>query len=400
MRKLINTLRQSFKISVQNIITNKMRSFLTMLGIIIGVGSVIGLITIVQGATSSIINQFSELGAGVLTISAPGTAMKSGLTDDDLQQLLKADGVIGISPQVSAGTSAVSQGKLYDSVVVNGYSDAYFAHNSVLESGRALMAADMSGSVNVCIVDHDFIENIMKGQQVIGGSVHLGGTEYQIVGIMADSNSVFSMFNDNSGIDGTVIIPYRNALRMSGSKNVTSVEVYLDTDADTSDIEKQLREILDQIYNKADNAYSVINMESLLDTMNTVRTMLSTMLGGIASIALLVGGIGIMNMMLVSVSERTKEIGLRKALGAEPSRIQAQFLLESVILSVIGGLIGVVFGLLIAYIGAIALETDFALSPGAILLGLGFSAGVGIIFGWAPARRASRLNPIDALRSE
>ena len=137
-----------------------------------------------------------------------------------------------------------------------------------------------------------------------------------------------------------------------------------------------------------------------METMNSIQTTMSTMLGGIASIALLVGGIGIMNMMLVSVTERTKEIGLRKALGAEPARIQAQFLIESIVLSVIGGLIGVVLGLLIAFGASVALDSTFSISFSAIGLGVGFSLAVGVIFGWAPARRASKLNPIDALRSE
>ena len=187
---------------------------------------------------------------------------------------------------------------------------------------------------------------------------------------------------------------------MSWSKNVTSLDIYVEDGVSNAEVEERLRETLDKIYNHTENAFQVMNMDSLMDTMNSVSSMLSTMLGGIAGIALVVGGIGIMNMMLVSVSERTKEIGLRKALGAEPSRIQTQFLLEAVILSVFGGMIGVGLGCLIAFVGARLMDTSFAISPSAIALGLGFSAAVGIIFGWAPARRASRLNPIDALRAE
>ena len=209
-----------------------------------------------------------------------------------------------------------------------------------------------------------------------------------------------SYYMDTSDLDGSVIIPYRNALTMSGAANVTSLDVYIADGYSNSEVESNLRRVLDNIYNGADNAYSVIDLESLMSSMDTVEGMMTTMLGGIASIALLVGGIGIMNMMLVSVTERTKEIGLRKALGAEPIRIQMQFLIESITLSLLGGLIGVAFGMLIAFAGAKALKSNFTISPGAILLGVGFSAVVGIIFGWAPARRASRLNPIDALRSE
>ncbi len=400
MRRLINTVRQSFRISVQNIITNKMRSFLTMLGIIIGVAAVIGLITLVQNATSSILGQFSELGAGTLSVSAPGTAMKSGLTDADLQTIMDVPGVRGVSPQVSGATAAVYDARVYENVSVTGRNELYFAYNDVIESGRGLNASDMSGNINVCIIDQDFLKNVFRNGEALGKRVRLNGAEYLVVGVQKKDNSIFAAYSDRSSLDGSVIIPYKNALTMSWSKNVTSLDIYVEEGTTNAEVEERLRETLDKIYNHTENAFQIINMDSLMDTMNSVSSMLSTMLGGIAGIALVVGGIGIMNMMLVSVSERTKEIGLRKALGAEPSRIQTQFLLEAVILSVFGGLIGVGFGCLIALVGARLMETSFAISPSAIALGLGFSAAVGIIFGWAPARRASRLNPIDALRAE
>ena len=400
MRRLINTVRQSFRISVQNIITNKMRSFLTMLGIIIGVAAVIGLITLVQNATSSILGQFSELGAGTLSVSAPGTAMKSGLTDADLQTIMDVPGVRGVSPQVSGATAAVYDARVYENVSVTGRNELYFAYNDVIESGRGLNASDMSGNINVCIIDQDFLKNVFRNGEALGKRVRLNGAEYLVVGVQKKDNSIFAAYSDRSSLDGSVIIPYKNALTMSWSKNVTSLDIYVEEGTTNAEVEERLRETLDKIYNHTENAFQIINMDSLMDTMNSVSSMLSTMLGGIAGIALVVGGIGIMNMMLVSVSERTKEIGLRKALGAEPSRIQTQFLLEAVILSVFGGLIGVGFGCLIALVGARLMDTSFAISPSAIALGLGFSAAVGIIFGWAPARRASRLNPIDALRAE
>ncbi len=400
MRRLINTVRQSFRISVQNIITNKMRSFLTMLGIIIGVAAVIGLITLVQNATSSILGQFSELGAGTLSVSAPGTAMKSGLTDADLQTIMDVPGVRGVSPQVSGATAAVYDARVYENVSVTGRNELYFAYNDVIESGRGLNTSDMSGNINVCIIDQDFLKNVFRNGEALGKRVRLNGAEYLVVGVQKKDNSIFAAYSDRSSLDGSVIIPYKNALTMSWSKNVTSLDIYVEEGTTNAEVEERLRETLDKIYNHTENAFQIINMDSLMDTMNSVSSMLSTMLGGIAGIALVVGGIGIMNMMLVSVSERTKEIGLRKALGAEPSRIQTQFLLEAVILSVFGGLIGVGFGCLIALVGARLMDTSFAISPSAIALGLGFSAAVGIIFGWAPARRASRLNPIDALRAE
>lgn len=393
-------LSQSFKMSIQNIKSNKMRSFLTMLGIIIGVASVIGLITIVQSVTNSVMGEFSGMGAGTLTVTANGTALKEGLSDSDVESLKKIDNVEGVSPTASLMTTAVFQGEAYKKVSVEGKAAVYFTHNAdTIQAGRAFTEQDMSGTSMVCIVDNDFIKKVMLGRQVLGSVIKLDGYDYTIVGIKADDDSLMGGYTDTSNLDGTVMIPYKNALTMSGKQNVTSLEVYASGD-NSSQVEKDLRSALDNVYNNADNSYSIFNMESLMDTMKSIESMMSTMLGGIASIALLVGGIGIMNMMLVSVSERTKEIGLRKALGAEPFRIQAQFLIESIVLSMLGGVIGVIFGMLIAYIASIALKTTFSISLSAIAIGVGFSAGVGIVFGWAPARRASRLNPIDALRSE
>lgn len=391
---------QSFKMSIKNIRSNKMRSFLTMLGIIIGVGAVIALITIVQGVTDSIMNEFTGLGAGTISVSAPGTALKSGLTEADLETLKNVPGVKAVNSTVSVMTSAVADGEVYDKVSIDGESAVYFQNNDVIESGQALSAADMSGDSYVCIVDHSFIDNCLWGKKVLGSTILLDGYEYTVIGVRKKDDSVMGAMTDTSSYDGTVIVPYRNALKMSGARNITGVDVYSEEGASSDAVVSNLRDALDSIYNDADNAYSVFSMDSLLSTMNTVKTMLQTMLGGIASISLVVGGIGIMNMMLVSVSERTKEIGLRKALGAEPMRIQMQFLIEAVVLSVFGGIIGVIIGEIVAYVGAVMLKTTYSASVSAIMLGLGFSLAVGIVFGWAPARRASRLNPIDALRAE
>lgn len=398
-------IRQSMKMALQNIVGNKMRSFLTMLGIVIGVASVIGLITIVQSATGSIMSEFESLGAGTISVTAQGTLTHHGLSEKDLEKLRNLDGVDAIAPSASLSTSAVYNNNVVKNIEVDGEDAVYFQHNQeTLQSGRIFNTAEADGETNVAIVDTDFISNVLNGNGALGTEFILNGYHYKIIGIKAKDTNVSSFFTGSS-TKGTVIVPYKNALKMSSLKNVTSISVYYTEDNITSSqLQEELKKALNDIFgtdeDNADQAYSVISMDSLMDTMSTIETMLSTMLGGIASIALVVGGIGIMNMMLVSVSERTKEIGLRKALGAEPARIQMQFLIESITLSLMGGFIGIVLGIVIALVGTKLLNTSFQISYGAIALGAGFSAAVGIIFGWMPARRASRLNPIDALRSE
>ena len=209
-----------------------------------------------------------------------------------------------------------------------------------------------------------------------------------------------SMMYDSNDLTGTILVPYKNALAMTGNGKVNSLEVYIEDGAQMDKVEERLRATMKNLYNENEDFFSVYNFSSLMDIVGSVSGMMSGLLGGIASISLLVGGIGIMNMMLVSVSERTKEIGLRKALGATPGRIQLQFMIESIVLSLVGGFIGICLGEGIAMIAAKLMQTKFVLSASAILLGFGFSAAVGIIFGWMPAKRASELNPIDALRAE
>jgi len=221
-----------------------------------------------------------------------------------------------------------------------------------------------------------------------------------VVGVLNEGAMQDAMTQAMGGSrDGKLIIPYTTAMKVSGLNTISSVEVYIDDTDLTNQVILDAESVLGRAFNYKDDSFRIINLESLLDTMNTMMGMLTTMLAGIASIALLVGGIGIMNMMLVSVTERTTEIGLRKALGARPGSIQQQFLLESIVLSLIGGVLGILMGLGISAVLAVVMDTAFIVFPSAIALGVGFSAGVGIIFGWMPARKASRLNPIDALRS-
>ena len=203
-----------------------------------------------------------------------------------------------------------------------------------------------------------------------------------------------SMFSGSPDI----LIPYTTALKLNSTSDVTSLTVYLAQGWDSAGATEVLESTLDEMFSYEEDTYEITTMDSLESTMESMTSMMAALLGGIASIALLVGGIGIMNMMLTSVTERTTEIGLKKALGAKPRQIQAQFLIESFILSVSGGIIGTLIGLAVSFGLCKAMGASFSVSRGAIALGVGFSALVGIVFGWAPARKASKLNPIDALR--
>lgn len=399
----MDILKQSISMSIKNIRTNKMRSFLTTLGIIIGVTAVIALITIVHGVYDSVMGQFSELGANTITVSVTGNAMKTGISDSDIENIEALKYVNGTSPSVTTTATVMYEGSK-NTVTVQGRSDAYFRNTTTnLVLGRELTSLEMDGSVYTCIIDRDCAQTFFLGTNPLGQTLKLNGYTYTVVGLTDDGsdddNSSFNSFGQSSGSAGTVIIPYRNALRMTSSGNITSLEVYVSDTRYSDAVTAAVENMLSESFSNDSDSYNVTNIDSLIQSMETTENMLMAMLGGIASISLLVGGIGIMNMMLVSVSERTKEIGLRKALGAEPSRIQMQFLLESIFLSLTGGFVGVILGLIISYVASTLMSTTFEIQMSAILLGVGFSAAIGIIFGWVPARRASRLNPIDALRN-
>ena len=397
----LGMIKQSVIMSVQNIVSNKMRTFLTTLGIIIGVGAVIALITTVSAVTDYMMNEFSSLGAGTLTITAPGTTLKYGLSENDLAEIESMENVKGIAPSVSVAAKVVRNDYVSDDVTVTGKNDVYFQKNDEMVTyGRAFTPQDMDGTVNVCLIDDELAKTFFLGEDPLGKTIRVGGITYTVVGLCDPDDTMTAMMVGITESDGTIYIPYKNALNMNGVNKVNSLEVYIEDTDETDALVDRIEAYLDNTFNDADNAYSLINMESLVDMMDTMSDMMTKLLAGIASISLMVGGIGIMNMMLVSVTERTREIGLRKALGAEPKIIQLQFLIESVILSLIGGIIGILTGEILSYVALNAIGTEFTVNLSAIALGFGFSLAVGVVFGWAPARKASRLNPIDALRSE
>ena len=386
------------RMSLDNIRGNKVRSFLTLLGIMIGVTAVIALISTISGVSGSLASSFNSMGAGRLSVSVTGSDLKSGMTPEDLAEVTVLDSVEGVVPSVSLN-GRVSYGKTVETnVSVSGRNAYYFQSNpDMILQGRALNFIDDDNSTYVCVISQELIDTFFFGVNPLGETIYISGIPFTVVGRYEedDGGGVASMFSGNPD----VLIPYTTAMKINNTREITSFTVYLREGTDSEAAAAEIEERMDILFDYEDDCFTVTAMTSIEETMETMMSMMSTLLAGIASIALIVGGIGIMNMMLTTVTERTVEIGLKKALGAIPWQIQAQFLIESFLLSMIGGLLGVVFGLGLSYALCQVLETNFVLNTGAIVLGVGFSAAVGIIFGWTPARKASKLNPIDALRA-
>ena len=388
---------ESVRMSVSNICHNRMRSFLTILGIMIGVTAVIALITTISAVSATISDSFTSMGAGTMTLSAPGSDLKSGLSADDLETLTALAHVEGVSPTVTLNVTAAQSNAYESSVSVGGRNTYYFtANDGLIARGRVITPLDVNQSSRVCLISSDLVETFFYGVDPIGETLYLSGRSFTVIGILTDDgdSSISGMMSGASD----VLIPYTTALKMNGESLVTNLTIYIDSAESSSLVESELEPVLDALFSYEDDTYTITTMDAIEDTMSSMLSMMSMLLGGIASIALLVGGIGIMNMMLTSVTERTVEIGLKKAIGAEPGQIQLQFLIESFLLSMAGGMIGVLLGIALSAILCSVMGTAFSLSYSAIALGVGFSAAVGIIFGWSPARKASKLSPIDALR--
>lgn len=406
-------LAQTVSMAFKAISGNKVRAFLTMLGVIIGVMSVIVLIAIGQGTTASVTESIASMGTNLLTVSIQtrrvgmgmpggfggfggGSSSRKGtviLTLDDILALEDDTSIQCVSPTTS-GSLTVKAGSTNTTATVMGVLPAYAQIvNQGVQSGRYIIDADVDNRSAVCVIGQDLAEDLFGNTNVVGNTLHIDGRKFKIVGVLESKGTSMGGSSDDR-----LILPFTLAQRMLDSTTISSIYISAVDSASVDAAQDVVERFLYKKYQN-DSTYSVMNQTQMLETANETASTLSLMLGGIAGISLLVGGIGIMNMMLVSVSERTTEIGLRKALGARPGLIQMQFLMESVMLSLMGGFIGILVGNLVSWMIAMALDITFQLNAGAITLAFVFSASVGILFGWAPARKASRLNPIDALRS-
>ena len=397
LRASLSMLAENIRMSVANITQNRMRSALTVLGIMIGVTAVIALISTVTAVSNSITSTLSSMGAGTMSLSITGSDLKTGLSADDLATLTEMECVDGVTPTVSTRTRVSRGGHYETSITVAGRNPYWFSVNEdIVTRGRILNPLDMDEMHFCCLIDQEMLDTFFYGVDPLGQTMYISGLPFHVAGTFdADKDtSIASIFGGSPDI----LLPYTTALKLNGTSEVTNLTIYLTEGWESAPAKEALGSRLDEMFSFEEDCYEITTMDSLESTMQSMTSMMAALLGGIASIALLVGGIGIMNMMLTSVTERTVEIGLKKALGAKPGQIQAQFLIESFILSLSGGVIGVLIGLAVSYGLCRAMGADFTVSRGAIMLGVGFSAMVGIIFGWAPARKASRLNPIDALR--
>ncbi|BBB47285.1 ABC transporter permease [Pelolinea submarina] len=404
-----------FKEAIESLASNKLRTALTMLGIVIGVTAVLSMTAIGQGASSSITSSIESMGTNLLFVSrafSDNNSNPQALTLSDAEALIESGGapsVAAVAPVVNASRTVV-YGDNSTSTTIMGVTPDYASVRKVsVSSGRFIDQKDIDSSSTVAILGNDVVEDLFGSDVgVIGQKIRIGNMLYEVVGILESSGGTFSGSSDNQ-----IIVPITTAFsrlvaRSNANDEVDMIYVSAVDSESMSGATSEITSILrsrHKISSDEDDDFNIMSQESMTEAASSITGVLTVFLGGIAAISLLVGGIGIMNIMLVSVIERTKEIGLRKAVGAKNKDILLQFMTESLIIGLAGGLLGIILAYgLAAIIGNIAAASNFDLNPvitfGSILLAVGFSMAVGLIFGIYPASRASKLEPVEALRTE
>ena len=396
---IYETVRQA----LQNIWSNKFRTFLTMLGIIIGVMAVIVIVGLGNGMTQSIKDSFSDMGTNILSVQVMGYGARS-VSVDSVYDIVEShpDLYASVSPTGTVNGTVKIGTDSYTSTTVKGVSEVYFDMlGYTAADGRLLNYVDLENNKKVCVVGA-YIARVGYGGNAVGQTIKIGSTRYTIVGVL--EAKVTDLENQEGSSDDMIFVPYTTALRVSKTSTASSYSVAITSEDKLSEGKTVFEDALQSLLH-SDSGYMVTSLSEMLDTMTSMVNMVVTILTAIAAISLLVGGIGIMNIMMVSVTERTREIGIRKALGAQESAILGLFVTEAAATSALGGLLGIGLGYLLSAVANRILPmvlTDMTLtvspSAGSVAVAFGISVGIGVLFGYLPARRAARLNPIEALR--
>lgn len=391
---------------------NKMRTGLAVLGIIIGIASVIALISLGQGSQKAVESQIQSLGSNLLTIiprSGASGAVQGGIGGGTTLTLADAEAIKSspavttvseVSPEYS-GRKQVTAGRNNTNTTIIGVYPQYAAiHKIELTAGGFISERDVNSLAKAAVIGPQAAADLFgEGVDPVGQTLRINGQTFRVIGLTVEKGGSFG-----SNPDDTVYVPLSTAQkRLFGSDSLTSIAVETKSGEVMVQAQDEIGYLLlarHKLNDPEDADFAIMSLKDLLATVSQVTGTFTSLLGGIAAISLLVGGIGIMNIMLVTVTERTREIGLRKALGAKKKLIISQFLLEAVILTAAGGLIGMVIGISVSYFLAQALNLPFTIAPASIVLAIGVSGAIGIIFGWYPARKAANLQPIEALRYE
>lgn len=387
------SLWKCFTMAVSSILSNKMRSILTMLGIIIGITAVIALVSLMSGMTSEVSDAFSEMGIESIIITVMDRGSTKELPPEDVAQLVEdhSDVIKGQSPTVSM-RATIKDGNDSISTTATGVNEEYIKLKQLnIEYGRELTYIDVEKKQKVCVIGTYIAQEIFDGD-ALGKTMKMSGIPYEVVGILEEKDDSTSGSNDDC-----VYVPYTLAIQSNKNSKVSSYVVYA-TSEDTVDQAKTYVKLLCDEDIGDDDYYNITAMKTIADQVSDILDKMEYMLIAIAAISLVVAGIGIMNIMLVSVTERTREIGIRKSLGAKQRDILTQFVIEAGMLSCIGGVIGIIVGSLLAVFAGKLLDMNILPTANSIVVSFTVSAMIGVFFGFMPARKAAALNPIDALR--
>ena len=395
---------ETFRQAIQNVWSNKLRTFLTMLGIIIGVMAVIVIVGLGNGMTQSMRDSFSAMGTNTLSINIWGYGSRT-VTVEDVYAIgtKNPDLIRSISPQIDFSNNTPKVGTTtYRYNTVAGVDENFTSmKNYTVAQGRGLQYMDMKDNKQVCVIG-DYLNRVAYGGRGVGQTIKLGPYKFRIVGVLNAKVNNTSMQQGSD--DDCIYLPYTIAMRLSNTAMASSYIAIMSDESKANEAKAVVEAYLTDLF-KSDSAFYVYSASEWLEEMNNMINMVIVVLTGIASISLLVGGIGIMNIMLVSVTERTREIGIRKALGAKERVILSQFVVEAATTSALGGVLGIVLGYIVSMaanhvLPMISSDIDVTVSPSfnSIAVAFGISVFIGVLFGYLPAKRAARLNPIEALR--